>query len=103
MILKGICGKNYLDNPGKGVLGQNCVKSVCIRSYSGPHFPPFGPSVSLRIQSGCGRARTGMIPNAVTFYAVQGKEIRENWKEAGKTDDCFSVNFSQLLHFPDIS
>ena len=23
-------------------LGTNCVKSVCIRSYSGFHFPAFG-------------------------------------------------------------
>ena len=29
--------------PGKG-RGDNCVKIVCIRNYSGPHFPAFGLS-----------------------------------------------------------
>ena len=30
----------------------HCVKSVCIWSYSGPHFPVF-----FRIQSECGKMR----------------------------------------------
>ena len=53
----------------------HCVKSVRIRSYSGPHFPAFGLnterySVSLRIQSECGKIRTRITPNRDTFYAV---------------------------------
>ena len=38
----------------------HCVKSVCIRSYSDPHFPVFGlnmerSSVSLRISPNAGK------------------------------------------------
>ena len=52
-----------------------CVKSVCIRSYSGTHFPAFGLtterySVSLRIQSERGEIRTRISPNTDIFYAV---------------------------------
>ena len=54
---------------------SHCVKSVCIRSYSGTHFPAFGLnmerySVSLRNQSECGKIRTRITPNTDTFYAV---------------------------------
>ena len=53
------------------------VKSVRIRSYSGPHFPEFGLnterySVSLRIQSECGKMRTRITPNTDIFHAVYG-------------------------------
>ena len=50
------------------------VKSVGIRSYSGPHFPVFGLNreryVSLLIQSECGKKRTRITPNTDTFYAM---------------------------------
>ena len=51
------------------------MESVRIRSYSGPHFPVFALnrerySVSLRIQSKCGKIRTRITPNTDTFYAV---------------------------------
>ena len=51
------------------------VKSVRIKSYSGPHFPEFGqnmgrPSVSLRIQSKCRKIRTRKTPSMGTSYAV---------------------------------
>ena len=51
------------------------VKSVRIRSYSGPYFPAFSVntdrySVSLRIQSECGKMRTRITPNTNTFYAM---------------------------------
>ena len=53
----------------------HCVKSVRIRSYSGPHFPAFELNteryrVSLHFQSQCGKMRTRITPNTVTFYAV---------------------------------
>ena len=53
----------------------HCVKSVRIRSYSGPHFPAFKLnmerySVSLRIQFECGKIRTRITPNTDTFHAV---------------------------------
>ena len=52
----------------------HCVKSVCIRNFSGPHFSAFGLntdiySVNLRIQSECGKMRTRKTPNTDTFYA----------------------------------
>ena len=58
------------------ILCKHCVKSVCIRSYSGPHFPTFGMNterygVSLRIQSEYGKMRTRMTPNMDIFYAVK--------------------------------
>ena len=55
----------------------HCVKSVRIRSYSGPHFPAFGlnterHSASVRFQSECGKMRIRITPNRNTFYAVIG-------------------------------
>ena len=52
---------------------SHSVKSVRIRSYFVPHFPAFGLntkrySVSLRIQSECGKMRTRITPNTDTFY-----------------------------------
>ena len=59
----------------------DCVKSVHIRSYSGPYFPAFGLnterySVSLRIQSECGKIWTRITPNTDTFYAVLALILR---------------------------
>ena len=53
----------------------HCVKSVRIRSYSGPYFPAFRLNaerygVSIRIQSECGKIRTRIIPNTDTFHTV---------------------------------
>ena len=52
----------------------HCVKSVRIRSYSGPHFPVFGKnterySVSLCIQFECRKMRCRITPNTDNFYA----------------------------------
>ena len=52
-----------------------CVKSVPIRNFSGPYFPVFGLntercSVSLHIQSKCGKIRTRKTPNRDTLHAV---------------------------------
>ena len=54
---------------------RKCVKIVRIWSYSGPHFPEFALnmqrySLSLRIQSECGKMRTIITPNTDPFYAV---------------------------------
>ena len=51
------------------------MKSVCIRSFSGPYFPAFGLNterhrVSLHIQSECGKIRTRRFPNTGTFQSV---------------------------------
>ena len=52
-----------------------CVKSVRIRSHSGPHFPTFRLKteryeVSFGIQFECGKIRTRITPNTDTFHAV---------------------------------
>ena len=54
---------------------HECVKSVRIRSFSGPYFPPFGLnterySVSFCIQSECGKIQIRKTPNTDTFRAV---------------------------------
>ena len=51
-----------------------CVKSIHIRSFSGPYFSAFGLNseiygVSLRIHSECGKIWTRKTPNADTFHA----------------------------------
>ena len=68
-ILLQYCGKDH------SAFICHCVKSVCIRSYSGPHFPAFGLStdrysVSHHIQSEYGKMRTIISPNTDTFHAV---------------------------------
>ena len=51
---------------------SDCVKSVRIRSYTGPHFPAFGLNTERysRIQTECGKMRTRITPNTDTFYAM---------------------------------
>ena len=66
--------ENLYQKVGK-VKNDHCVKSVRIRSYSGPHFPAFvlnteRNGVSLRIQSECGKMGTRITPNTDTFHAV---------------------------------
>ena len=51
------------------------IKSVRIRSYSGPYFPAFGLNmerygVSLHIKSKCGKLRIRITPNTDTFHVV---------------------------------
>ena len=51
------------------------VKGVRIWRYSDPYFPAFALnterySVSLRIQSECGKRRTKQTLNTVTFHSV---------------------------------
>ena len=55
---------------------KHCIRSVRIRSCSGPHFPAFGLNTerysgSLYIHSKCGKIRTRITPNTNTFYAVK--------------------------------
>ena len=66
---------------------MHCVKSVRVRSFSGPHFAAFGlntekHSVSLSIQSECGKMRTRKTPNTDTFCALMLVEL----KVIGKTN-----------------
>ena len=62
---------------------QHCLKSVHTRSYSGPCFPAFGLnterySVSIRIQSECGKIRTRITPNTDTFHAVLASKLLQH-------------------------
>ena len=59
----------------KEVQYWHCVKSVRIQIYSGLHFPAFWLntkrySVSLSIQSECGKMRITITPNTDFFHAV---------------------------------
>ena len=63
-----------------------CVKTVCIWSCSGSHFPAFGLNrercgVSLRIQSEWGKMRTRITPNMGTFNAVMEIQINDQGRE----------------------
>ena len=55
---------------------KHCLKSVRIRSYSGPYFSAFGVNMErygafLHIQSECGKIRTRITPNTDTFHLVE--------------------------------
>ena len=62
------CGCNQRLNP-------YYVKSVRIRSFSGPYFPAFDLNTEIyrvhcSIQSECGKIRTRKTPNMVTFHPL---------------------------------
>ena len=64
------------------IKGKHCVKSVQIRSFSGPYFPVLELNteiytVNLRIQSKCGKIQTRKTPYLHNFYAV--KNSIGNW------------------------
>ena len=65
----------------------HCVKSVHIRSYSGPYFPAFELNterygVFLRIHSEFGKMRTRITPNTDTFHAVHFIHFRGTFFQA---------------------
>ena len=69
------------------------MKSVLIRSYSGPHFPAFGLNaekygVCLRIQSECGKKRTKITPNTDDFYGVKSNGSMHKTNRNPHTDNC---------------
>ena len=54
---------------------NHCVKSVVIRSFSGPYLPAFGLNmvrygVSVHIQAECWKIWTRKSPNTDSFHAV---------------------------------
>ena len=76
-VIKGLAFFNFLKsiNFSSGeftwinLLVPHYVKNVCIWSFSGPYFPAFR-SVSLGIQSKCGKIQTRKTPNTDSFHAV---------------------------------
>ena len=72
------------------------VKIVHSRSFSDPYFPAFGLntgrySVSLRIQSECGKIRTRKTPNTDTFDA-----LALDYDNLTFCAGCLSLNPKQL-------
>ena len=60
------------------------IKSVRIRSFSGPYFPAFGLNtkiyrLNLRIQSKCTKNRGRKTANTDNFYALTGSKIPESF------------------------
>ena len=61
-------------------IAKHCVKSVRIRSYSGPHvshislirteYGRISPYL-VRLRENAGKMRTRITPNTYTFYAVK--------------------------------
>ena len=79
----------------------HCVKGVCIRSYSGLHFPAFGVNTErcklfLFIQSECKKIWTRITPNTDTFHAVFDNE------SFGKNniEEMFIATFSSVIWSP---
>ena len=71
----------------------HCVKTICIRSYSGPYFPSFvlnteSYGVSLRIQPECGKIRTRVTPHKGTFLRSVQQRFNLHYSKTSK----FSVN-----------
>ena len=72
---------------------RHCVKSVRIRSYSGPNFPALGLNkerygVYLRIQSECWKMQTRITPNVDTFYAARTNDSNFISKKLSTTFIC---------------
>ena len=59
----------------KNRIWSHCIRSVRIRSYSGPDFPAFRLNTEYNIQYEYGKIRTRITPNTDTFYAVSGHYI----------------------------
>ena len=56
------------------VVNYHYIKSIRIRSFSGPYFTAFGLNTES-IQSECGKIRIRKTPNTDTFYAVYSRSI----------------------------
>ena len=65
---------------------SHCVKSVRIRSYSGPHFPAFGLNA--------GKMKARITPNTDTFYSVGFNKSIRDWKT---TWNLYYSFFTELL------
>ena len=80
----------------------DCVKSIRIRTSSGPSFPAFGLnmkkySVSLRIQSEYGKIRTRKFPNTDTFLAVFIKAPIKSNSPIVLHSDVHAERISQII------
>ena len=88
------------------LFGHNthCVKSIRIRSFSGPRFSAFRLnteiySVNLRIHSKCGKMQTRKTSNTDTFYAlILPYFLLKTWFDIGR-----KVIFLQKICAPDFT
>ena len=81
----------------------HCVKSVCIRTYSGPYFAAFGLNtekyeVYLLIQSKCCKIRTRITLNTDTLNVV----FVQCWNiispiSFANCHICFNQHFAQVI------
>ena len=83
---------------------SHCVKSVRIRSYSGPHLTAFRLNtkkyrVSPCVQSEYGKMRTRITPNTDTFHAVSCLNIDCRKSGPAKYRTNADNNFEQFCHF----
>ena len=70
--------------------------------FSGPYFPMFGLnterySVSLHIQSECGKIRTRITPNTDTFYAVFYEKIAVSTQALNTMTKLKNINVSSKI------
>ena len=87
------------------------MKSVRIQRLSGSYFPAFGLStnrysVSLRIQSKCGKIRTRKTANADTFHTVLAIEMYKIYDDISLTimSEIFTLkhqNYYNLRNLTD--
>ena len=110
---KVFCIKDFLRNIAKFrgkhlcqsiFFNEHSVKSVLIRSYSGPHFPVFGLNTEsygvFCIQSECGKIRTRITLTTDTFCAVKVQARPATLLKKRLWHSCFPVNFAKFLAIP---
>ena len=83
---------------------KHCMKSIPIRSFSGPYFPAFclnrdRYSISFRIQSECGIISTAKTPKTDTSYEVKEEPLVQNGLKWSFNKFFLTQNLSSLLTF----
>ena len=68
---------------------DHCVKSVRIRSYSGPHFPPFGLNMDQNNSKYGHFLRSGLDLQSRKKCMNQSKEVMPNHTGTGNFDIYF--------------
>ena len=79
---------NFCDLIG---LRNQCVKSVSIRSYSGPHFSALGLNT--------GKMRTRITPNTDTFYALNLINVPTRYKNFDNPTSIYLILTNHPCYF----
>ena len=69
------------------------MKSVCIWSYSGPHFPAFGLNRERYGVCECGKIWTRITRNTGTFYLVW---VEKTLKDVAEKESRFVLRYDNL-------